>query len=91
VTITRTAAMAVFLPLLLGACHHHRTSALMTHQDPSHVQSIGMPNPASAHCIKIGGRLEIRNDADGAVGICHLPDGTKMEEWALFRRDMGQR
>lgn len=39
----------------------------MTHQDPSHVQSIGMPNPASAHCIKIGGRLEIRNDADGAV------------------------
>ncbi|WP_291492368.1 putative hemolysin [Acetobacter sp.] len=48
---------------------------------------IGMANPASVYCQKIGGRLEFRRDAEGVHGICHLPDGTSMEEWALFRRD----
>lgn len=46
---------------------------------------IGMPNPASAHCVKLGGRLEIRRGADGESGYCHLPDGRVVEEWALFR------
>lgn len=23
----------------------------------------------------------------GQVGYCHLPDGTVMDEWDLFRRD----
>ena len=90
-TINRGAAVALFLPVILAACHHDRKPALMTRHDPPDARSVGMPNPASAHCVKIGGRLEIRNGAGGAVGICHLPDGTEMEEWALFRRDMGQR
>ncbi|POF62253.1 hemolysin [Novacetimonas maltaceti] len=59
----------------------------MTDQDTSHNRPIGMPNPASAHCVAIGGRLELRNTANGTLGICHLPNGTEMEEWALFRRD----
>lgn len=46
-----------------------------------------MANPASVYCQKIGGRLEMQQGADGVRGICHLPDGTSMEEWALFRRD----
>lgn len=50
-------------------------------------QPIGMPNPASQHCVDSGGRLEIRKDANGAAtGYCHLPSGEVVEEWALFRR-----
>lgn len=45
----------------------------------------GMANPASAHCVKLGGRLEIRDGANGQSGYCHLPDGRVVEEWALFR------
>ncbi|GBQ66669.1 hypothetical protein AA103196_1470 [Ameyamaea chiangmaiensis NBRC 103196] len=46
---------------------------------------IGMPNPASAYCVKLGGTLDIRKDTGGEAGYCHLPDGRVVEEWALFR------
>ena len=57
--------------------------------DTSHHKEfrVGMANPASVYCEKIGGRLELQQGEGGARGICHLPDGTSMEEWALFRRD----
>jgi len=42
-------------------------------------------NPASVSCIKKGGTLEIRNEADGQVGYCTLPNGNVCEEWKLFR------
>lgn len=45
-------------------------------------------NPASTYCLKIGGRLEFVSTADGQMGICILPDGERIEEWTLFRRDM---
>ena len=49
---------------------------------------IGMANPASTHCIQKGGKLSIQQDASGnQSGLCALPDGTVIEEWALFRRD----
>ncbi|NHN91843.1 putative hemolysin [Acetobacter sicerae] len=54
---------------------------------PPREHRIGMANPASVYCQKIGGRLEMQQGADGVRGICHLPDGASMEEWALFRRD----
>ena len=57
-------------------------------EPPETGQRIGMPNPASTHCIERGGRLEIRKDADGnETGWCHLPDGRVVEEWTLFRGD----
>lgn len=46
---------------------------------------IGMPNPASKYCADIGGRSEIRREAQGDLGYCHLPDGRVVEEWKLFR------
>lgn len=50
--------------------------------------AVGMANPASTHCVSKGGKLVIRKDKDGnETGICHLPDGTQVEEWELFRRD----
>ncbi|GAB1575313.1 DUF333 domain-containing protein [Bordetella petrii] len=50
-------------------------------------QPIGMPNPASAYCVERGGKLAIEDRAGGQVGICTLPDGTRIEEWELYRRD----
>lgn len=46
---------------------------------------IGMHNPASQYCIEQGGQLEIRNEANGQVGYCKLPNGKVVEEWELFR------
>lgn len=49
-------------------------------------KEIGMANPASVHCVKIGGKSKIRTDAKGnQTGYCHLPNGRVCEEWALFR------
>ncbi|SEP42587.1 protein of unknown function [Methylobacterium sp. ap11] len=45
-----------------------------------------MANPASAHCAPLGGRrVEIRKEAAGEAGYCHLLDGRVVEEWQLFR------
>ncbi|MEH6526600.1 MAG: DUF333 domain-containing protein [Sneathiella sp.] len=46
-----------------------------------------LANPASVHCAEKGGTVKIVSEAAGQVGYCHLPDGTVMEEWALFKRD----
>lgn len=48
---------------------------------------IGLANPASVYCAKMGGSLEIKTDLEtgGTYGLCHLPDGLICEEWALFR------
>ncbi|OZI51457.1 putative hemolysin [Bordetella genomosp. 4] len=55
---------------------------------PDHdTKPIGMPNPASAYCVQLGGQLTIKDRQGGQVGICTLPDGTAIEEWELYRRD----
>ncbi len=47
-----------------------------------------MANPASVYCVEKGGRVEIVKDAAGnQSGMCHLPGGEVIEEWALYRRD----
>ncbi|NGX95345.1 MAG: DUF333 domain-containing protein [Candidatus Afipia apatlaquensis] len=52
-------------------------------------RSAQIANPASENCIKLGGRLEFRNEKGGKVGYCHLRDGRVIEEWALFRSGAG--
>lgn len=42
-------------------------------------------NPASVYCEEQGGTVEIVDEADGQVGYCVLPDGTRIEEWEYFR------
>ena len=44
-------------------------------------------NPASANCIKNGGKLSIDDNPEGQIGMCTFPDGTVCEEWAYFRGD----
>ncbi|CAM4159119.1 DUF333 domain-containing protein [Bordetella muralis] len=48
---------------------------------------VGMANPASVYCAKLGGKLTIEDRQGGQVGMCTLPDGTTIEEWELYRRD----
>ena len=48
-------------------------------------QWASMANPASKYCAELGGRLEIRKEQAGEAGYCHLPDGSIVEEWQLFR------
>ena len=75
--------MKRFFPLMaalgLAACAgSHTTSA----QAPA----IGTPNPARAYCVQQGGKSEIRKNQDGSeYGVCILPDGKEVEEWAYYR------
>ena len=47
---------------------------------------IGMANPASVFCVQQGGTLRIVRTAQGEHGMCKLPDGREVEEWAFFRQ-----
>jgi uncharacterized protein len=49
-----------------------------------------LANPASVFCVQSGGKSEIRNGARGQYGVCILPDGGVVEEWAYFRKMKGK-
>lgn len=71
----------IFLGLVLVSL---TACSSVQHKD-STPPKIGSPNPASQYCVEQGGKLEIRNEANGQVGYCHLPNGQVVEEWKLFR------
>ena len=71
---------SAFALAFLGGCNT---------KDPG--SSAAIANPASEHCVKKGGNLEIVKEATGEKGMCHLPDGSVVEEWELFRRDNPQK
>lgn len=48
---------------------------------------IGMANPASVYCAKLGGKTRIEKTTAAERGICVLPNGMEIDEWELFRRD----
>jgi putative hemolysin len=50
-----------------------------------------LANPASVFCAKSGGKSEIRKDPRGQYGVCRLPDGRVVDEWAYFRAMKGKR
>ena len=70
----------LILPLAVMACA----------PKPANEPVVGMANPASVHCVKAGGRVEIRKEAGGEAGYCHLPDGRVIEEWKFFRSAQGK-
>jgi putative hemolysin len=76
-------AAAVVLTTAMSACASQQSA-----QGPNRV---GLANPASKYCISLGGKRETRKDAAGnQSSVCHLPDGTTIDEWALYRRDHRQ-
>jgi putative hemolysin len=44
-----------------------------------------LANPASVFCVQSGGRSEIRTGPRGQYGVCRLPDGRVVDEWAYYR------
>ncbi|WP_445206314.1 putative hemolysin [Acinetobacter sp. KS-LM10] len=51
---------------------------------------LGMANPASVFCVKQGGKLVTKNEANGQVAYCHLANGQVIEEWKLFRASQAE-
>jgi putative hemolysin len=73
------AAAMVTLSLVLTACGSNNN-------EESTATTAALANPASAYCDKQGGSVENDKDAAGnEVGVCVLPDGTRVEEWAYYR------
>jgi uncharacterized protein len=54
---------------------------------PGVPQQVGMANPASVNCAKLGGKLVIHDSPRGQYGMCVFKDGRTCEEWALYRDD----
>ncbi|MEI7480174.1 MAG: DUF333 domain-containing protein [bacterium] len=51
-------------------------------------ESVGLANPASVNCTKLGGNLVIQKRGDGGeYGLCYFEDNRACEEWALLRGD----
>ncbi len=57
-------------------------------QRPFWAPATQIANPASANCVKLGGKLAIENrDNLGEMGVCYFEDNFQCEEWALLRGD----
>ena len=48
---------------------------------------LGMANPASVYCEKQGGKSIIVKSSKGDYGVCHLKDGTYIDEWDYYRQN----
>lgn len=58
------------------------------HQEPPVPQkTIGMANPAAVYCHEEGGTSQSVQTSAGVRADCLLPDGKKIDEWDLYRRD----
>ena len=79
--ITRT---MLLLPVLAIAGCGTVQSVKSTIMPTNEQRAASMPNPASANCVRQGGRLSMQNESGGQVGYCHLPDGRVIEEWLLL-------
>ena len=70
---------AAVAAIALSACSHTKNA-------PENAPQVGMANPASVFCEQKGGKSEIRKNEDGSeYGVCHLPDGSEVEEWEYYR------
>ena len=47
--------------------------------------TVAIANPASVYCVEQGGEVEIVDEPDGQRGYCLLPDGSRVDEWELYR------
>ena len=84
--------MKRFFPLMaalgLAACAGSQTPASVSTDASTPAE--GAANPASVYCVQQGGKSEIRKNQDGSeYGMCILPDGKEVEEWAYFRANNG--
>lgn len=86
--------MKRFFPLMaalgLAACAGSQTPASASEPADASMPAVGAANPASVYCVQQGGKSEIRKNQDGSeYGVCILPDGKEVEEWAYYRANNG--
>lgn len=82
-----------YQPLMKKTCLLLSTSAMLILAGcqsspagkPDDGNSVQMANPASVNCVEKGGTLEIRQNKQGAYGVCLFEDNRQCEEWALLR------
>ena len=82
--------MKRFFPLMaapgLAACAGSQTPVSASVPADASTPAEGMANPASMYCVQQGGKSEIRKNQDGSeYGVCILPDGKEVAEWAYYR------
>lgn len=58
-----------------------------TSSSSSSTSNIGLANPASVNCEKVGGTTSIQDGPNGQYGLCEFEDNMACEEWALYRGD----
>ena len=56
-----------------------------TRSEMTTAERVALANPASVHCIYLGGKLISKRTPQGELGMCQLPSGKVCEEWTLFR------
>jgi len=103
--ITTPRAFAIVSIVLFGACLACASCGTSTNGTPppqNEVKPDDTPgtmatppnvliaNPASENCVKVGGIVELREEPAGQYGVCVFPDGSKCEEWRLFRGECKQ-
>ena len=82
-SLRRVLAPFALATLVLAACGDDDDS------DDDGDTNVELANPASVFCVEQGGTSEIRDTADGQVGICILPDGTEVDEWEYYNEQTG--
>ncbi|MBD8109433.1 DUF333 domain-containing protein [Erwinia persicina] len=55
--------------------------------DRPYPASLNKANPASVHCLKLGGKLEFVDNGLGSTGYCILPGEGRVEEWRKYLSD----
>ena len=86
--ILRTLFWGIAVVIILGlfAAYSGTITTNQKTQPAAPAQQAGIANPASVHCVEVGGTLEIVTESGGGqAGYCHMKDGSVCEEWTLFR------
>ncbi|MFA6428106.1 MAG: tryptophan-rich sensory protein [Candidatus Buchananbacteria bacterium] len=64
------------------------SAVVINNNSSAAVETVGLANPASVNCQKVGGNLMIQTKPDGGqYGLCYFDDARACEEWALLRGD----
>ena len=52
--------------------------------------SHGIASPATVYCEELGYDYSVKKTPEGEYGICHLPDGSAVEEWEFLGGKTGE-
>ena len=77
--------MKNWMTAFFASCSVLMSACSTVHTDKLPENQLGLANPASVYCVKLGGKSIIKNEEAGQTGYCQLPNGSVKEEWSLYR------